>query len=141
MENKNILEETPAERLEIFLNAEFPVKADFCKIIGIRYDSLVKYLGADTEKLKRSVLGAKYLKVLPLTGINVAWYLTGQGNMYLEAELDPSYGLYHLYPKEEIFRQLALMSPEQLKEFRKEKMKEIELIDKLLDAINEFKKV
>lgn len=78
MENEKLYFITPAERLEYFISQAFRVKNDFCKILGIRYDSLTKYVG----KGEKSVLGSKYLTKLHLAGLSQNWYLTGEGEMF-----------------------------------------------------------
>lgn len=69
---------TAGERLKLFINKTFKTKREFAKKIGMHENSIGKYAG-DGEK---SIYGKEYQEKLSILGLNIAWYLTGEGNIY-----------------------------------------------------------
>ena len=68
--------DTPQQRLQAFINQHFTSRIEFCNKIGMRNDTLTKYIGKGT-----SVIGKKYHERLSNVGLNLSWYFTGEGEM------------------------------------------------------------
>lgn len=69
---------SPSERLLYYLEYTNSVKTHVAKSIGLTLANLWRYIG----KGKKSTLGAEKVELLrKATNINIAWYLTGEGEM------------------------------------------------------------
>ncbi|MCO5250974.1 MAG: hypothetical protein M9949_06085 [Candidatus Kapabacteria bacterium] len=73
--------DTPQKRLEHYIKTQYGTKVAFAKAIGILPTSVTKYAGTKAK----SIFGHEYQVKLNSLGLNIAWYLTGQGEM-LESE-------------------------------------------------------
>jgi len=88
------MNQTPQERLGMFIQERYKSKAEFARILSMNPQTVTKYTGAGT-----SILGNKFRDILIRQGLNFHWYLTGEGNMLLD---NPS--LQHVeMPSEDIF--------------------------------------
>lgn len=74
---------TPGQRLEVFILHKFKTKKYFCDLMEFHPNSLNKYAGNNAK----SVFGSKYQAKLSDMGLNLAWYLTGQGEMLIGNEI------------------------------------------------------
>lgn len=87
---------TPAERLEYFINTCFKDKNEFAYKLGTTVNSLNSYIGSG----QKSVYGDKYRPKLEELDLNLAWYLTGQGEMLMSDELSKPMQITKEFPPE-----------------------------------------
>jgi hypothetical protein len=132
--------DTPSRRLEFFIKQRFNSRIEFCNKIGIRNDSLSKYIGEGENK---SVFGKKYYERLVNLGLNFDWYLTGKGEMLIEddvrkekqKQLILSNDVVPVY--DEIIDLVDKLPPDKLKEYLKAKRDFIEKTNIILNKKKE----
>lgn len=69
--------DTPQQRLEAFINKRFKSKTEFAKKIGILPQSLNRYV----NNAKYVFRDYNHIEKLKETGLNIDWYLNGEGDM------------------------------------------------------------
>ena len=70
---------TPQKRLKYFINQNFNSRIEFCNKIGMRNDTLTKYINESNN-----IIGKKYRDRLINLGLNYNWYMFGKGGMLLK---------------------------------------------------------
>ncbi len=68
---------THGERLKLFVDEMFRTRREFADELGVDENSLSKYLGSG----KKSLFGAAYRQKLSKLGLNIGWYVSGEGEM------------------------------------------------------------
>lgn len=79
--------DTFGKRLEAFILQRNTTKRKFCQELGVHENSINKYAG----KNAKSILGQIYQAKLADMGLNIAWYLTGQGEMLIKEEEEKTF--------------------------------------------------
>ena len=68
---------THGERLKQFVDIAFTTRREFAEKLGMEENSLGKYLGSG----KKSLFGEDYRAKLSELGLNIGWYVSGEGDM------------------------------------------------------------
>lgn len=81
---KNTTMFSRGERLELFIKQNFGTKREFCTKLGIDDRAIARYVGSG----KKSTFGKEYQAKLSALGLNLDWYLTGNGEMLKNPKVD-----------------------------------------------------
>jgi hypothetical protein len=73
---------THGERLKEFVDLAFTSRREFAEKIGMDENSLGKYMGSGVK----SLFGPKYRERLQSLGLNIGWYMSGEGTMMSKAK-------------------------------------------------------
>lgn len=73
---------TPQQRLRAFISKHFKTNKEFAEAIGISPNNIPKYLKDGGNVFSSAAMHSKLYSV----GLNVTWYLTGEGDMYITNE-------------------------------------------------------
>jgi len=79
------MEDTPQKRLKLFIDARFNSVSDFAKQMGVKPSDVYKYIDSGKSVFSNEEKFAK----LTLLGLNMTWYKTGEGEMFLPLKNEP----------------------------------------------------